>query len=90
MNSILPITIAGSSDPRTKEMWKVAQQLEANFLAEMLKSTGVGDVSDSFGGGEGEGQFQSFLLQAQAEKMVESGGIGLAQSIFESLKKWEE
>lgn len=51
MNSILPITTAGITDLRAKEMWKVAQQLEANFLAEMLKFTGVADVSESFGGG---------------------------------------
>ena len=63
-----------------------AQKLEAAFLAEMLKSAGLGESRDSFGGGAGEDQFSSFLVQAQAEKMVEAGGIGLAEALFESLK----
>lgn len=65
---------------------KAAVQLEASFLAEMLKSAGVGTPRSSFGGGAGEEQFSSFLRQAQAEEMAKRGGIGLAESIFEALK----
>ena len=63
-----------------------AQKLEATFLAQMLKSAGMGQGQESFGGGAGEEQFASFLLEAQAEKMVEAGGIGLAESLFNALK----
>lgn len=70
-------------------LWDVAQGLEASFLAEMLKSAGLGAPRESFGGGSGEDQFGSFLREAQAKLMVKSGGIGLAQSIFESLKERE-
>ncbi|MDE0591365.1 rod-binding protein [Halocynthiibacter sp. C4] len=66
---------------------KVAKDLEANFLAEMLKTAGLGKTSKTMGGGAGEEQFSSFLRQAQAEAMVEKGGIGLAQSLFEALKE---
>ncbi len=68
-------------------LWDAAQKLEATFLAEMLKSSGLGEVSESFGGGIGEEQFGSFLRQSQADQMVASGGIGLAESIFNSLKE---
>lgn len=64
-----------------------AEQLEVNFLSEMLKSAGVGKTPDSFGGGLGEDQFSSFLRQEQAQQMVKAGGIGLAQSIYEALKE---
>lgn len=64
-----------------------AKKLEATFLAEMLKSAGLGQSRDSFGGGAGEDQFASFLVQAQAEKMVDAGGIGLAETLFQSLKE---
>ncbi|MBY5933612.1 rod-binding protein [Tateyamaria omphalii] len=64
-----------------------AQKLEATFLAEMLKSAGFGETRENFGGGSGEDQFSSFLVQAQAEKMVEAGGIGLAEALFDSLKE---
>jgi len=63
-----------------------AVRLEATFLAEMLKSAGLGESSDSFGGGIGEDQFTSFLVQAQAEAMADAGGIGLAESLFNALK----
>lgn len=64
-----------------------AKKLEATFLAEMLKGAGFGEARDSFGGGEGEDQFASFLVQEQATAMVEAGGIGLAENLFRSLKE---
>lgn len=63
-----------------------AQKMEANFLAEMLKSAGVGSPRKAFGGGAGEEQFASFLRDEQAEEMVRAGGIGLAEALFEAMK----
>lgn len=40
-----------------------AQKLEASFLAEMLKHTGLGEGSGAFSGGIGEEQFASFLRE---------------------------
>ena len=77
-------TSLGSNDAR---LFKAAQDLEASFLAEMLKSTGFGEARESFGGGVGEEQFASFLRQAHADEMVKSGGIGLAEHLFEALKE---
>lgn len=64
-----------------------ADEMEAVFLAEMLKSAGLGKTSEAFGGGIGEDQFASFLTQSQARAMVQAGGIGLSESIFNSLKE---
>lgn len=72
---------------REPELWAAAQKLEATFLAEMLKATGLGEIRSEFGGGTGEEQFASFLRQAHAERIVAAGGVGLAQSIFETLKE---
>lgn len=89
MLSIGPgLPVNPTPDPqRDQKLFEAAQQLEANFLAEMLKSAGVGAPRESFGGGIGEEQFGSFLRQAQAEEMVKAGGIGLAERLFESLKE---
>ncbi|SFS19174.1 rod-binding protein [Yoonia litorea] len=65
---------------------EAAVALEASFLAEMLKSTGFGEGTTSFGGGIGEEQFASFLADAQAKELAKAGGIGLAEAIFEALK----
>lgn len=62
-----------------------AKKLEATFLAEMLKSAGLGTQPNSMSGGVGEDQFASFHRQALADAMVESGGIGLAESIYQAM-----
>lgn len=71
-------------------LMEAAQKLEAGFLAEMLKSAGLGAVPDQFGGGAGEEHFASFMIEAQAREMVQAGGIGLAQSLFEAMKARED
>ncbi|WP_420838922.1 rod-binding protein [Aliiroseovarius sediminis] len=82
-----PMPPGGASATGDAQLMKVARKLEASFLSEMLKSAGVGKSPESFGGGAGEDQFSSFLLDAQAQEMVKAGGIGLAQSLFEALKE---
>lgn len=77
----------GAMTPQQDKLWQAAQKMEANFLAEMLKSTGFGAARESFGGGAGEDQFASFLRQAHAENMVDAGGIGLSERLFEALKE---
>ncbi|QFT58355.1 chemotactic signal-response protein CheL [Sulfitobacter sp. THAF37] len=66
---------------------KAAEQLETAFLAEMLKAAGVGKSRDHFGGGAGEDQFSSFLVQEQAAAMVRAGGVGLSEALYQSLKE---
>lgn len=80
-------TMGSQSISQDRALFEAAQKLEASFVAEMLKSAGFGEARDSFGGGAGEDQFASFLLDAQAEKIVESGGFGLTEALFESLKE---
>ncbi len=75
---------------RDAALMQAAQKLEASFLAEMLKSAGFGDSREEFGGGHGEDQFASFLVDAQAEEMVAAGGVGLAEALFEALKDRED
>ena len=72
---------------RERALRGAAEKLEATFLSEMLKAAGLGKSRSAFGGGAGEEQFASFLRQAQAEVMVKSGGIGLAESLYLALKE---
>ncbi|RYG91482.1 chemotaxis protein chel [Loktanella sp. IMCC34160] len=73
-------------DGRDAKLRQAARDLEASFLAEMLKSAGVGAAPGDFGGGAGEEHFSSFLREAQAREMAQAGGVGLAESLFEALK----
>lgn len=75
-------------DPgQDKALRAAARELEASFLAEMLKAAKVGETPETFGGGEGEDQFASFMRLEQARRMAEGGGIGLAESIYHALKE---
>ncbi|WP_299297850.1 rod-binding protein [uncultured Tateyamaria sp.] len=88
MDAALAVSGATARKPeRNADLFGAAQKLEATFLAEMLKSAGLGQSRDSMGGGAGEDQFSSFLVQAQAEELVKTGGIGLAEALYESLKE---
>lgn len=87
MSSTLPpIFPTGQIGAESKSrLMETAKDLEAAFLSEMLSFSGLGQVSDSFGGGAGEEQFASFLRAEQAKLFVDRGGIGLAKAIFDSL-----
>lgn len=91
MDVIAPTTrinsVPGQRDAALRE---AAEKLEATFLAEMLKSAGLGETRGAYGGGAGEDQFSSFLVQAQAEEMVAAGGIGLAEALFDALKERQD
>ncbi|WOI56205.1 rod-binding protein [Palleronia sp. LCG004] len=77
------------SAARIEELRDVAERLEASFLSEMLKEAGLGALESEFGGGVGEDQFMSFMRDEHARQVVESGGIGLAETLFQSLLKRE-
>ncbi len=88
MTDFLPIPTATATSPHKsgeKPAMVAAKQLEAGFLAEMLKSAGFGEQNNSFSGSAGEDQFASFHRQAVADRMVENGGIGLAEMFYKSL-----
>jgi len=94
LSSLVPIDRPNQSakpQPTTEDrdaaLFQAAQELEASFLTEMLKSAGFGKPRDAYGGGTGEEQFGSFLRQEHANEMVRKGGIGLAESLFEALKE---
>ena len=87
-----PAPILGLPAPGTDRrhtLMAKAEELEATFLAEMLAHSGLGEMEGGFGGGAGEAQFASFLREEQARLMVEGGGIGLAEMIFNTMVKAE-
>ncbi len=79
------LPLAARSNER--KLRDAALELEANFLAEMLKAAGVGETPEAFGGGAGEDQFSSMLRLEQARQMAANGGVGLTEMIFEALEE---
>ena len=85
-SSTLDLTQTAAKAKRSHpELWAAAQNLEATFLSEMLKAAKIGAPREGFGGGIGEEQFASLLRSELATKMVESGGIGISENIFNAL-----
>ncbi len=83
---VSPLPRAAGLSSHDAKLFEQAKALEAGFLSEMLKEVGMTAASGAFSGGIGEEQFTSFLRAEQSKAMVEAGGIGLAETIFESLK----
>ncbi len=82
----IPLNSTGGHAPTvTSQIKAAAVELEATFLAEMLKSAGLGKTSQSFGGGAGEDQFASFLTQHQARQLARAGGVGLSEVLITSM-----
>lgn len=84
-----PVAINASAAPprhvAADPLKEAAREFEASFLAEMLKSAGVGETRKAFGGGAGEEAFSSLLTRNYAEKLAEAGGIGLSDRIYQAL-----
>lgn len=64
---------------------RTAEALEATFLAEMLKGTGINGTPEGWGGGAGEDAFGGFLTQEYGRLLAARGGIGLAEHIFAAI-----
>lgn len=81
---------AGAPPGPADRLRAAAVALEAGFLKQMLEAAGLGrppSLGGGLGRGEGEAQFASFLLDAQARRIAEAGGIGLAEHIVRSLER---
>lgn len=70
---------------RHAKLRETAEEFEIVFLTEMLAHAGLGESRENFGGGAGEDAFGGMLVAEQARIMVEKGGVGIAEHIFQAL-----
>ena len=69
---------------------QTAQKFESAFLSVMLQQMFSGtETTKPFGGGPGEEMFKSFLTEAIANKMVKTGGVGIAASVQHEMLKMQ-
>ena len=84
----------GTTSPKgasPEKMRETAEAFEAAFLSQMLKPMFEGLSTDGmFGGGEGEAQWRSFLIDEMAKTTVKAGGIGLADTVVSEMLKLQE
>lgn len=76
-----PLTRQSGDD----KLLRQAQEFEAVFVAQMLKYGGFAEALSQNSGFGGEA-FSSLLLEAYAQKIVERGGFGLAERVYQQLQ----
>ncbi len=78
-----------SANPR---LWKAAQDFEAMAIGQLLQPmfSTVDMSGGSFGGGEGEKNFQPMLVTEMAKEVEQHGGLGLAKPIYDEMLKMQE
>jgi flagellar protein FlgJ len=75
----------------TDRMRATAEAFEASFLSQMLKPMFEGLSTEApFGGGEAEGTWRGFLIDAMARQTVRGGGIGLADQVVAQMIKMQD
>ncbi len=83
-----PATVPAVVPARMRE---TAEAFEASFLSQMLKPMFEGLSTEApFGGGEAEGTWRGFLVEAMAKQAVRGGGIGLADQVVAQMLKMQE
>jgi len=93
LNILTPAPVAPTAGAKaTKaQIEQTAQSFESQFLSSMLGQMFDGvSTSGPFGGGEGEAAFRSFLMDAFAQQMTKSGGIGLSAAVQKEMLKMQE
>lgn len=78
--------MSSAAKDRDGELRKSAKSFEAVFVAQMLSQSGLGKALGADGGFGGEA-FSGFLVEQYANRLVEQGGFGLAEKIYQQLRQ---
>ena len=75
----------------TARLRETAGAFEPAFLSQRLKPMFEGISTEApFGGGEAEGTWRGFLVEAMAKQAVRGGGIGLADQVVAEMLRMQE
>lgn len=90
---LTPLTAAPTATQaaNTARIRKTAEDFETSFLSQMLKPMFDGLSTDGeFNGGQAEGTWRSFMIDAMAKQAVKAGGIGLTGTVMTEMLKMQE
>lgn len=77
---------AGGAPSRDEELLKTAKAFESVFIAQMLSYGGLTEALGANAGFGGEA-FSGLLVEQYADQLVERGGFGVADRIYEQLRE---
>ena len=80
--------VAGQAEAKVRA---AAEDFEAVFLTEMLRPAFEQLSTDGLtGGGQGEKIYRSLMVQEYGKAIANTGGIGLAESVYRDILKLQE
>ncbi len=86
VNGLSQIRTAVENQAELQKLQKATQQFEAMFLKDLLKSMRKGVKETQFASVPGKEMFRDMLDETVATKASESGGVGIADYLFEAMK----
>jgi len=89
------LTAARQSAPQTTndptKARAAAEKFEAFFIGQYFEHMFSGIRTDGmFGGGQGENVYRSMLMQEYGKAVAKSGGIGIADTVYQSILQIQE
>lgn len=73
------------------QMTETAKKFESSMISSLLQPMFEGLSTDGpFGGGNAEGTFRSFLVDAIAKKVEKAGGLGLSSAIQREMIRMQQ
>lgn len=82
---------AGGEATDPEALRRTAEEFEAVFLAQMLRTMSSGlEAGGPFFGGRDGGPFNDMLNQEVAKLISRSGGVGVADAILQEMLKLQE
>lgn len=64
-----------------------AKEFEKAFLTQFIDMTTKTSIPETFGGGFAEETYNSFLSEAIAEQIIQRGGVGITEDVYNKLIK---
>lgn len=90
-NQIKPESIGEPKTAKELSAKRAADEFEAIFISQMLKSMSVGVKTDGmFGGGQSEEIYKDLMNEELGKVMTNKGGIGMSDAIYREILKNQE
>ncbi|HRW30465.1 MAG: rod-binding protein [Alphaproteobacteria bacterium] len=90
-NQIKPAPHAEPKTPDEIKAKRAADEFEAIFISQMLKSMSIGVKTDGpFGGGQSEEIYRELMNEQMGKTISRQGGIGMSDEIYREILKSQE
>ena len=88
--SAAPPTLPAATPAQRSRIHQTAKAFESQLISQMLQPMFDGLQTDGeFDGGQAEGTYRSFMVEAFGKQMSQSGGLGVSHAIEREMLKMQ-